>query len=156
MTLSISTLSTQLQNLIPADNEPDAVENLALAWSEYCKGAQALTPITAAGIALGEAAFRVAAIGISVPGQGAIKMHAAIIAFWGAVSLGLAVSFAGAIAVTPAFVSLTPSMLDAVFASTTAAGLSLPDAANAIATAIHATFPGGTVTTAGPVVTPII
>jgi hypothetical protein len=153
--MSSATLATQLQAVVPEALEADAVANLADAFANYCATAQAATTLTAAGKALGKAAFIAAAVGISTPGAGAAGIVAAIHAFWTAVAGGLATSFAGATAITPAFASLTSADLQPVFDSNTSGSATLASAASALATAIHAKRTGGTVTTPGPTVTPI-
>jgi hypothetical protein len=155
MAMSSATLSSELQNVVPEDTEADAIQNLASAFADYCATASALTTLTAAGKALGRAAFVTTAVGISASGAGAAKLVAAIHAFWTAVAGGLAASFSGATAIVPAFASLTSADLQPVFDSNTSSSASISAAASALATAIHAKKGGGTVTTPGPTVTPI-
>jgi hypothetical protein len=159
MAMSKAKLQTKLSAVVPVATEAAAIENLAEAYAQHVKddpvgtGAQALTPILAGGVALGKAAMVTALAGMSVSGAAAGKIKAGLQAFWAAVAGGLTTSFASAIAITPPpFSSLN---LQAVFDAVTAGDYTQAQAADAIATEIHANVGGGTVTTPGPVVTPI-
>lgn len=155
MSMSSSVLASELLAVQPEALEPDAIENLAEAFANYCKDAAALTPILAPAIATAKTAFIGAASGLSNSGAGAGKIVAAIQAFWTSIAAGGTSSFAGATAISPAFSSLSAGAISPVFTANIDGALSQSAATSALALAIHATRTGGTVTTAGPVVTPI-
>ncbi len=157
MTMVAATLSTELQNMTPSTTEASAITALTDAYGVFAADATALTPILIAGVNLGKAAMAPALVDMSVPGAGAAKMVAGIVAFWVAVAGGLTTSFAGATAIFPPANAGLQAALDAIFLTNTAGNLSLADAMTNVANAMHSqAIIGGTVTTAGPVVTPII
>lgn len=156
MAMSQSTLALLLQNP-PQGAEADAIVDIAGAYAEFAEDATALTPILAAGIALGLAAMAPALVGMSDPGKGSEKFTDGIQAFWGAVAGGLTTSFVGATAITPPPHAGLKALLDSAFVTNVSNKASLEDATDLIATHMHAqAIIGGTVTTAGPTVTPII
>jgi hypothetical protein len=157
MALVQNTLATQLQNLAPASVEATAITNLVNAYATYAAGAAALTPILSTGIDLGKAAMQSALVGMSATGAGLVSIPAAIVAFWAAVAAGLTASFAGATAITPPPHATLAALFAATCAANTASELSLADSTAAIAANMHENaILGGTVTTAGPTVTPIL
>ncbi len=156
MTLASATLSTELQNVVPEAAEVDAITNLVEAYAAYASDAEALSPILTAGVDLGKAAMAAALVGMSTPGAGGAKYVAGFAAFWTGVAGGLAASFAGATAITPPTFSSLLAALQPVFDDNTNNEENLVDAMDAIASVVHANVGGGTVTTVGPVVTPII
>ena len=154
--MSRATLSSELQGLTPSGTEADAIQKLTAAFAAYCEEAVALTPILSAGIDLGVEAMEAELVGMNAPGAAAAKIAAGFQAFWNAVALGLATSFAGASAITPPSYAALPVMLQGVFYANRDLGRTLEESADVMATAIHvSTVPGGSVTTAGPAVTPI-
>lgn len=157
MALSQSTLATELESQIPEGAEAAAISNFADLYASYTEAAAALTPLLAAGVALGKAAMPAAMTGMSVSGAGAGKIVAGIQAFWVGVAGGLAASFVGATAITPPPHSGLLAALQPVFDSNTSGSRSLADSAAAVAVVMHAqAIIGGTVTTTGPTVTPIL
>lgn len=157
MALNASTLATQLQNLAPSSSEAAAITALVNAYGTYAAGAAAATPILAAGINLGKAAMLTALVGMSASGAGLTKIPLAIAAFWAAVAGGLAASFAGATAITPPPHATLPTSFPTTCASNTVASATLVVSTQNIATVMHAdAIIGGTVTTPGPTVTPIL
>lgn len=156
MTMSSSTLASALASVANSSSEASAIAALSSAFSSYFDDAQALTTITPAGVALGNAAFQSALVGVNAPGQGAAKIRGAVMAFWSAVVGGLATSFTGATAIVAPFLALTTSELQAVFDANRSSSLSTAASANSIASVIHARSIGGSVTTPGPVTTVII
>lgn len=159
--MSESKLASKLAAIVPEPDVVDAANNFADAYAEYVTdsplgtGAQALTPITAAGVALGKAAMAAALTSgdISASGAAAGGLKAAFAAFWAGVAGGLAVSFAAATAITPpSFSSLN---LQPVFDTATDDELTQAEAADLLAAAIHGAVGGGTVTTPPSTVTPI-
>lgn len=155
MTTTQAKLASELAALVPTGQEAEAAERLALAYAVYAADAEAATPILEAGVEAGQAAMEAALVGMSAPGAGAVKLEAGVKAFWAAVALGLATSFAGATAITPPPFTGLALAIQATFDANLAGGASLEDAADALAATIHAALPGGTVTTPGPTVTPI-
>lgn len=158
MAMVSSTLANQLLNLNPVSTEAAAITTLANAYAAYAGAAVAgAQPLTAAGVALGKAAMTTALAGISVPGAGAAKLVAGIQAFWGAVAIGLTTSFVGAVAITPPPHAGLLALLSSTFASNVASKASKANATSAIASNCHSqAVIGGTVTYAGPVVSPIL
>lgn len=154
MAMSAAVLATQFANVLPEADEADAIANFADAYAVYAAFATAASPILPAGVALGKAAMVLAMAGLSGSGAGAGKLKDGVVAFWGAVALGLATSFAGATAILrPTFpaLDLQPDFDDITDNSKTQA-----QAALILATTLHTEKTNGTVTTAGPTVTPII
>lgn len=158
MAMSQSTLATELENMVPTDNEPDAITALTDAYGVFAADAESNSiPITPAGVNLGKAAMSAALVGMSVSGAGITAIPAACIAFWVAVAGGLATSFPGATAITPPPHAGIAAKLAITFPANTAGGKSLADSVDAIATDMHSeAIVGGTCTFPGPVVAPIL
>jgi len=148
MPLVSSVLGPELANLAPVDNEPDAINNFAAAWEIYFKDASVLGIATTPGsLSSAISAMKGSLVGMSVNGAGAAKIAAGITSFWGVVA-GAAASI-WVTAPPPTGATPPPGLggiaaaLTAAFAANTAGDLSLADAANAVATAIHPTQLGG-------------
>lgn len=157
MAMSQSVLSTQLAaSMGPAATESAAIDNLVAAYAIYAADATALTSILSAGIDLGKTAMASALVGMSAPGAGAAKFVDGFQEFWVGVAGGLTASFAGATAISPPPFAGLLAALQPVFDANRDLARSLEDSMDALATAIHLEVTGGTVTTAGPTVTPII
>ena len=158
MAMVKNTLATQLQNLAPASAEATAITNLVNAYGTYASAAAAgAVPITPAGVNLGKAAMQAALVGMSASGAGITKIPAAVIQFWVGVAGGLATSFPGATAIVPPPNAGLAALLAATFPANTSGNKTLAQAADAIATNMHAqAIIGGTVTFPGPVVQPIL
>lgn len=156
MAMSQSTLATELANLAPAPSEAAAIVTLVDAYATFCEDATALSPILAGGITLGRGAMSTALVGMNNSGQGAAKWASGMNAFWTAVAGGLATSFAGATAITPPS-PVTSGATQTIFDANRDLERSLVDSTDALATLFHGlAIVGGTVTTVGPTVTPII
>ncbi len=156
MAMSQSALATELLAMVPVGTEAEAISNLATAYANYAADAEALTPILSTGIDLGKAAMEAALVGMSSPGAGAAIWVSGYQAFWVGIAGGLTLSFVGATAIAPPPFSGLLAVLQPVFDANRALGRDLADSTDALATIIHADVIGGTVTTAGPTVTPII
>lgn len=99
MTMSATTLKTELLNLEPTSSEADAVQALTDAYGVFALEAEAnAVPLTQAGVDLGKAAMSVALVGMSMTGLTIIP--SAIRSFWTAVAGGVATSFPGCTAIT--------------------------------------------------------
>jgi hypothetical protein len=156
--MSPTVLAEELANLVPAATEIEAVTTFADAYAIFAADAMAgAAPITPAGVLLGKTAMAPLLIGMSTPGQGAAKMTQGVQAFWVAVAGGLAVSFAGAIAIVPPSHAALQPALEATFATNTASSASKEDATTLMATVFYSqAILGGTVTFPPSVVTPIL
>lgn len=157
MALSQATLSAELQAIDPSlDDDPTP---LAQAYANYMKAAVAATPIVQASLVnaviamAGAMTFDLDA----TYAEGAAVVKAGLVAFWGAMNSPASIYFTGATLVTPpAGLSTIDGALAAAFEDNTADGTTLEDACDALASVIHAASAGGTVTTPGPTVTPIV
>jgi hypothetical protein len=164
--LDNAALATNLESMAPTTSEATAIANLSEAYRAYCAGAQANgVPISGAVLAAAKTAMQGALVGLST--TGAVSIQAGCVAFWASVALGLASSFTGALAITPPTCAALSAALTATFAANVAANKTLPQAAEAVADAIHlqtagalnTNLPGvgtGTVTFPGAIVAPII
>jgi hypothetical protein len=133
--------------MVPAATEAEGIDNFATAFENYFAGST-VSGVTAAQSQLGPAtdALKLAMSGLANV-DGAAAMAAGVSAFWSTLS-GLA---AVVWVVVPVLASTTPppglAGLQAALAVTGAAniagGLSLVDAADAMATTIHASNTGG-------------
>lgn len=146
--LSQATLSAQLALLTPTTSEATGIDRFATAFRSYFQGAQVDGIVAApAALAGAETALRAAMIGISAGGA-ATRIQAALVAWWAAVSASAGAVWPGhsppvlSATVPPALASLSTA-LDAVFAANLAARATLPQAADAIATVLHAATLGG-------------
>lgn len=157
MAMAQATLATELETVFAgAGTEAGAISLWATGYGNYAAAATALTPILAAGVTLGEAALIANMTGLSTPGFAVTAIAAGLRAFWVAVAGGLATSFAGATAITPPPLTGLEAALTAAFATNNTPAVTRAQAASTCATAIHGVIAGGTVTTAGPIVTPIV
>lgn len=157
MAMLQATLSAALAGMAPEGDEAVVIASFTAAIEAHTLAATALTPILPAGVALGEAAMLLALVGMTDLNQAATKVQDGLTAWWAAIAGGLTTSFAGATAITPPDMSSIATDLQTAFDANLAALLNLADAADEIATVIHAAaLDGGSVTTPGPVSTPII
>lgn len=155
MAMSQSMLSTQLQNMVPVNNEPAAITNFVNAWKTYfaASAAGAASYVSSPAHA---SAMSAAMVGMSAPGAGAAKIQAGIIAWWASVvATGPATYPGSTVVVAPTLITGIAALLTPVFASNTSGSLSLAAACNAIAAVLHVNNLGGTATIA-TVVTPIV
>ena len=157
MAMTSAVLAYELRNLDPVPTEAQAIVTLTNAYGVFASYATAVgVPITSAGVSLGKAAMASALVGMNAPNAGASKLAAAVQAFWGAVALGLAVSFTGALAITPPPNAGLLSLLTTHFATNTSGSATKEAATTTIAGDFYVqAIIGGTVTFFGPVVSPI-
>jgi len=160
MAMKEATLSSGLKSLGQYETEDEAVAALVAVYATYVAEAQALTPILPLGVEAGKNAMVLALEGIKESvdiSTGAIKLVAAVNAFWGAVSLGLTASFAGAVAVVPPLHASMVGDLIPLLTDNLANNRSLSDAVDAIAGIWHnQTVSGGKVITPPNISTPIV
>lgn len=157
MAMVEATLATELQNLTPTSTESSAITALVDAYATYAADAEAATPIKSTGIDLGKTAMASALSGMSASGAGLTIIPNAILAFWNGVAAGLATSFDGATAISAPPHATLETLFAATAAANTSGSKTLIEATEAIAADMHANaIVGGTVTTPGPTVTPII
>lgn len=148
MALVSSVLGTELANLTPTDTESVAIDTFAAAWEAYFDGATvAGVPVTVGSYAAALTALRGGLVGVSADGAGPAKIQAAITSFWASVATLAPTMWAIAPpptgATPPAGLGGIAAALTTVFASNASGDLSLVDAANAVAAAIHPTQLGG-------------
>lgn len=162
MTLSVDTLATELEGMVPEMEEQDAINNFATAFENYffesvvnrvaILDKAVLTPATTA--------LRGAMVGLSETGSASIANG--IIAFWAAIP-----AIASTVWVlVPPLTSVTPpttlaglaTAIEATGQANMAGSLSLEDSAKAMATTIHGLVQGGIaiVTVTPPVSFPIL
>lgn len=138
MALSASTLKSQIEAMANTAEEVTACANWASGFNEYFKGAGCNgAPVAPAALVAAKAAMQGALVGMSGPGQGSVKLQAAIIAYWGALIPAVAWPPATVITPPPGLAGLAPALV-AAFLSNTTGKKSKADSAQAIATAIHA------------------
>jgi hypothetical protein len=81
-----TTLSAGLANLVPTDDESDAIGEFVGAWESYFDGATVLgIPIVQGGYATALTAMKASLVGLSVGGA-ATKIQSSISAFWTALA----------------------------------------------------------------------
>ena len=168
MALVQTTLASGLANLIPADAEADAIEEIAKAWEAYFAGASVLGSAITAGVyepAL--AVLRSSLAGLS-NADAAQKIQDSISAFWSALApiapalWVMPPNVAAAPIVPPPGISGMRAALQTVFNGNRSASLGLEASAANIASVLAANGGlGGTVTIvppppASPFVAPIL
>lgn len=151
MTLSVATLSTQLQTLTPTSDAASAKLAFAQAYGNYMKDAiAALIPIIDAYV--DSSGVPKIAAGLVLPGGGstssaAAAIESALFSFWFDVTVSPGLYFATATAATvpPTLVALNTA-LESVMNANLSNKRSLADAADAMATVIHSASAGATIT----------
>ncbi len=157
MALVEATLSTELQAVVPTLGS--GATALAQAYANYMAGATALTPILAPALPAAVTAMAGAmtfSAGASAA-AGAAVLAAGVAAFWAAMNAPAASYFASATLVTPppALAGLAAALAP-IMTANAASGVTLEDASDALAAALHTASLGGTATTPVAIVTPII
>lgn len=152
MTLSASTLASGLAAMTPTLYEASAIQAFSDAWEGYFDESTvsgiAATPDSYASAL---SALRSAMSGCSASGAAAASIQAALVAFWNGLSaVATSVWITAPIVLVPPVVpppGLTgiAAALTSVFAANTSSSLSLEDAADAIASALHSANAGGTI-----------
>lgn len=161
MPLNQDTLATELEAMVPSEDESAAISNLANAFHNYFLESSVLgIPATPTPLEAAKTAMEGALTGLS--STSSLAIQTGITAYWGAVT-----PIAPTVWVTvPPIVSATPppgltgisAALDAVFPANTTGELNLADASAAIAAAIHPTQLGGiaVITPPPPTTAPIL
>ena len=151
--MSEETLAEQLLTVELVADTIEAIDNLTDAYGVYASDASSNNvDITEAGVTLGKEAMRLALIGNGVfdPGWALTRLPASLIAFWGAVALGLAASFPGATTIVPPPHATFAVNFVPLMASNTANEVSAEEAADSLAALMHinasGVAAGGTVT----------
>ncbi len=148
MALAAATLKTGLAAMAPTMSEATAINNFVSAWNTYFSAASAggVVPVTPGSLTPALGLMQTALSGMSASGAGAAKIQAGILAFWGGVASAAAAIWPTATTINPptgpAGVTGLASALTSVFSANQSGNLSLNDAAQAIATAIHGTQSG--------------
>ena len=161
MPLAAPTLGNELKNLPPVKTEAEAINNFATAWGNYFGNATvAAVPVTPGTLTPAINAMKGALVGLSATGAAAAKIQSGIVAFWGVVAASaptIWVTVPPVISATvPPLLGTIAAALSAVFTSNQAGNLSLADAANAVASAIHPIQLGGIATQTPNIPTPIL
>lgn len=165
MPLSEATLSSELQAIPLSDNEPDSIDYLTTAFTNYFYDASvAGIPCASGSLDAAASAMAGALTGMSAPGAGAASLQAGCLAFWNAVVLAAPTIWVTVppviLAVLPPGVAGLAAALAPVFTANTAGELDVAASCDAIAAAWHVTNIGGTATQqlppAPPVVVPIL
>lgn len=152
MALVAATLAAGLVNMTPTNSEASAISAFADAWGTYFATAMAgPVPYSGDPTSTAKNALKAAMVGCSAFDQGAAKIQAGIVAYWGAIVAAPPSFFAAAVAVVPpaGLVSIAATLLP-IFASNTAGNLPLATAALNVANALHASNQGGTATIPPP------
>jgi hypothetical protein len=144
MALVQATLSSGLANMTPTGSEATAISNFVTVWDNYWSNASVLgVTATPGSYAAGLSAMQGALSGLSASGAAAGKIQSGIQAFWTAIAASASAIFI--VAPTVLVPPITPppgiagiaAALAAAFGAATAGSLSLADAADAVATALH-------------------
>lgn len=138
MAMSADTLATELKAMPLFDNEPDAAAAWADAFDVYFQDAEAGAggPVVPAGLAPCKAAMESALSGMSGSGQGAAKIQAGILAYWGEIIAATAWVTCTEVTPPPGLSGLAAA-LQAVFSGNAVPGVTKDQAYDNIATAIH-------------------
>ena len=138
MVMSAATLATELKNLTLFDTESAAAAALAGVFATYSKHALAgaAGTVLAPGLSACPAAMEAALSGMSALGQGASKIQAGIIAYWGAITPVTAWVTCTGVTPPPGLSGLATA-LSSVFASNISGAVTKDQAYDAIAGAIH-------------------
>lgn len=143
-----TSLASELENMTPESDENIVIDRFTSAWETYFYDASVGgIPVNGSSLASATSAMKAAMVGMTQPDAGAPAIQSGIIAFWTTV----ASSAASIWTTVPPCTGATPppnlatisATLEGVFASNVSSELSLADACNAIATALHALNLGG-------------
>jgi hypothetical protein len=161
-----STLASGIAALVPTPSEGPAIAGLTSAWATYFAGAS-VAGVPIAAFAAATASFQGALSGMSAPNAGTVKIAAAVQAFWATLApLGptlwiLAPNVVVPPLVPPPGLGGLAALLQGAFTANNATGVTLAQAADRIAAAMHASNAGGTAVVqppppVPPVPTPIL
>ncbi len=149
MTMAAATLSTQLQGISGA-TEAAAITSWVTAWETYFSASVSNVTNPFIPNAGARAAMAAALVGFSTSGNGAAKVQAGIIAWWGAMSAAPGTYYSGVSFVSaPGGLTSIAADLGPIFTSNKNGSLSASAACGAIATAIHARNLGGSTNAGG-------
>ena len=157
MALSEATLATELKALPLFNTEATAIQAWANAFSTYFGDAASNgVTIAPAAIPAAKAAMIAQLSGMSGADQGATKIGAGIVAFWGGLVPATAWPTTTVI-IPPALLAGLISLLQAVFDANAAGAVSKETAMDNIAAVLHTNNQGGTATwpIPGPGIQPI-
>jgi hypothetical protein len=145
MPLLPTTLGSELAKMEPTDQEMEAIQAFADAYEKYMEGSMAGPVGAIPGSFAGAKSSMIGAMsGLSGDSAGAGAISSGIAAFWGVVAGAAASIWPPALAaVPPPGIGAVAAALTPAFTANTAGDLSLSDAANTVATAIHGTHAGG-------------
>lgn len=148
MPMSDTTLSDELKNLALYTTENEAATAWASAFHTYFKEALAGVggPVIEAGLVDCQAAMSTALAGMSQVGQGALKLQAGILAYWGAIIPATAWATCTLVTPPPGLTGLAAA-LTTVFATNQAEGKTKDVSANEVALSIHALNSSGGIAT---------
>ena len=158
MALLADTLATELKAMALFDNEADAIDAWAEAFSTYFEDAASAvlgaSPILAAAIPPAETLMKAGMTGLSTAGPAAIQ--AGIVAFWGSLVANVSNPVTQAWAtvtliVPPVLLTGIAAALTTLFATNTAGSVAKDAAFDAIAASIHTNNQGGLATWPNPV-----
>lgn len=169
MALIPAPLASGLEALVPTDQVSDAIARIGQAFDDYFQGASVsgITPVPGS-TAAARSAMEGAMSGLNAPNGAATAIAAGITQYWTALGPLIAtVWIVPGFTVVPASLVPPPGLgglqaaIQGAFDANVAAEATLSAAANQVATAIHGTQSGGTVTLqpiapGPPVVTPIL
>lgn len=143
--MSPTILADGLKSMTPTDSEQSAIDALAAAWENYFYQAMAgPIPATPGSLAGATSAMKSSLIGMSQTGQGAAKITAGIVSFWGQVAAMATSIFPGATSATPPpSLAAIAASVSAAFAANVAAKANLDASAIAVAGAVHPNNLGG-------------
>lgn len=146
MSLSESTLASELENMIPVETETEGINNFAAAFENYFSNATCKTvSVTPGSLTAATSALKSAMTGANT--DAATAIGAGVAAFWGVVALSAATIW---VVAPPLASAVPPPTLGLITAAVLAAGTgninaesNLADSAATIATAIHPSNLGG-------------
>jgi hypothetical protein len=158
MAMDQQVLANELLNLAPTSSEPEAIEVLVEAYRTFAADAESNgVPITAAGLDAGALAMAPQLVGMSVAGQGLVKIPVAVKTFWQGVAAAGPAAFPGALSVTPPPHDNLDDTFPPVCTANSLPGVTAVVAANAIAAVMYPeAILGGMVTFPGPAAFPIL
>lgn len=139
MAMSDSTLADELKAMPLFDNEPGAAAAWSAAFDTYFQDAEAGAggPVIPDGLSACKSAMEGALSGMSQSGQGAAKIQAGIVAYWGAIVPASAWAACTGVTPPPGLSGLAAA-LASVFVANTSPSMTKDQAMEAIAAAIHA------------------
>lgn len=156
MALTSALLDSELLSIANShpSNEASAIAAFADAFHNYMLSSNAGAPIVPALALPAKSAMIAAMVGLN--SSGAISIQSGVVAYWAALNVPGVWGATIVPTTPPPAIATLASALSAVFASNTTAKLDSTSSCNAIASVWHPIMLGGTATTPGPVVVPIL